>query len=64
LGGDSLGARDSLSVFLSLSLDRGVFDDSVEEIFSRSRLLYVLDSNVNSLLDDSISDLFVDFDTD
>lgn len=63
LGGLSLQV-DRLTLGLGLLLQSGVGDDSVQELLATSRVLNVLDSQVDSLLNVSVSNDLVDDDTD
>ena len=63
LGVDSLG-RDGLAGLIGFSLKLVVFLNSSKEVKSGGRLSEMLESNVDSLFDDSISNFLVDDNTD
>lgn len=54
---------DMDTLLLSLALLDGVLLDTVEELFSGSGVVDVLDADVHSLLDVSVADALVDYDT-
>jgi len=61
--GNSLGG-EGFSLLSGFSLSLVVLSDSVQEIFSASGLLDMLDSDMDSLLQLSVTDDFVDDNTD
>jgi len=63
LNNNSLSA-DSLPFLVSFSLFLVIFPHSVKELSSAGGKLKVLNSHVNALRNDSVSDLFVDDDAD